>query len=180
MSKCEKGGLQSRTVAEFDASAILGTPFSVVLHNAVKEKMCPKTGIVLGHVLPMPEKLISVAAILRTCEPIKLNGSEIKFLRKSMDLKAKDLADRLCVSPEQYSRYENDKLPISNVYEKLLRGEVCLHHLDNVKHIDIDIRGVMAMKIQSAHDIEKPVVLRLAPVFVDQDKPVEKWKKQVA
>jgi len=181
MTKCKScGGVNTniQTVAKFDASGLLGSPFKVFMHNAVKEKVCADCGEVLGHIVPMPEKLIAVAAIVRACDARKLNGDEIKFLRKSLCLKSKILAERLGVSPEQFSRFENNKIVISEVYEKLLRGEVCLHHLENVQHIDVDIRDVIGMSIKSAYSISKPFVLDLAPITVTDDQQVRKWQNQ--
>lgn len=154
---CGEAKAGTKVLSEFDASGLLGTPFPVFIHDAVKEKHCTECGDVLGHIIPMPDNLIAVAAVLRAINPLKLNGDEIRFLRKSVGLKSKEMAKRLEISSEQYSRFETGKKPITEVYEKLLRAEVCLHHLESLRHIDVDIRGLLAMKIISVRDISKPI-----------------------
>ncbi|PZM07563.1 helix-turn-helix domain-containing protein [Rhizobium tubonense] len=179
-SKCANAKAETRVLAEFDASGLLGTPFVVLIHDAVKEKFCSGCEGIIGHVIPSPDNLVAVVAILRACNPIKLNGAEIRFFRKSVGLKAKEIAERLDLTPEQFSRYENGKKPISDVYEKLLRAEVCLHHLESVKKIDVDIRGLLAMNIVSVRDVAKPITLRLIQVTIDDDDNKTKWRNEAA
>ena len=71
--------------------------------------------------IPDVPGLIAAAAVARIMMPVKLNGSEIRFLRKAIELQAKDLARILSVRPETLSRWENDKEPIQVTPEKLLR-----------------------------------------------------------
>lgn len=106
MTKCTCCGManaETKVLASFDASGLLGTPFPVYVEDAVKEKTCAKCGEVLGHIIPIPDNLVAVAAVLRATNPIKLNGDEIRFLRKSVGLKAKEISKRMEISPEQYS-----------------------------------------------------------------------------
>lgn len=180
-AKCGAAKAEIRVIAEFDASGLLGTPFSVFIHEAVKEKYCLECGAVIGHVIPNPDNLIAVAAIFRACDPSKLSGAEIRFLRKSLCLKAKDMAARLDISAEQFSRYENGSRPISEVYEKLLRAMVCIHHLESAKTIDVDIRSINSMNIISARDVGNPLSYRLIQVPVDEPNGHGvKWRNEAA
>lgn len=52
----------------------------------------------------------------------RLTPDEIKFLRKFLGLSGKDLAARMGVSPETVSRWENDRQPMSEPNERLLRA----------------------------------------------------------
>ncbi len=58
------------------------------------------------------------------CEQRKalLRPTEIKFLRKDLQLKAKDLARTLGVTPETVSRWENGKKEIGEAHDRLLRS----------------------------------------------------------
>lgn len=167
-------------VPEFDASGLLGTPFAVYIYDCVKEKRDVKSGEVIAHIIPMPDDLIGITAILRACNPLKLSGSEIRFLRKSVCLKSKEMAERLEISPEQFSRFENDKKPISEVYEKLLRAEVCLHHSKNLDKVEIDVRGLLGMRIKSVRDVCTPLVLRLVKVEVSGGDDITRWRNEAA
>lgn len=52
----------------------------------------------------------------------RLTGAEVKFLRKELNLKSKKLAEILGVKPETFSRWENEKTPISETCDKFLRN----------------------------------------------------------
>lgn len=128
--KCK--GIEVRTLESFDVANLIGAPFKVVLSFAVLEKYCPECGSIKGHMIPKPQELIAVVGTLRACDPRKLNGKEIRFLRKSMGLNGKDFADRIGLSPAHLSKLENDREPINPRFERQLRMHVCLEHLDEV------------------------------------------------
>ena len=65
--------------------------------------------------------LLAAIAVARVKTPVKLKGEEIRFLRKALELTAKELALRLYVTPETISRWENDKENMSPPVGILLR-----------------------------------------------------------
>jgi transcriptional regulator with XRE-family HTH domain len=187
MNRCEKcgtGRLETRTLSEFSVAALVGTPFPVVLEDAVVEKFCAHCGAVAGHKIPEPDQLTAVVAIMRSCDPMKLNGREIRFLRKSMGWKAKELADRLAITPEHLSRFENGKVTVSEVYERLIRAFVCLVHVETAPHIDLDLSKFAEMKIISVRDAARRSVMRLTRERVPEERfPKQKsksvkWKRE--
>lgn len=167
-----KGQIGIRRLSTFDASTILGTPFAVVLHDAVDEKYCLECNSILGHIIPHPKDLSSVVAVLRAANPKKLCGKEIRFLRKSLARKAKDLADDIALSPEQLSRFENDKQPISEVYERLLRAIVCLGHFDTTSRLGIDAKHLLSMRIPSVRDCNDSVSTHLEFEIASIESPI--------
>jgi len=50
-----------------------------------------------------------------------LTGSEVRFLRKEIGMKSKDMAVALSIKPETYSRWENGKQTIAACHDKGLR-----------------------------------------------------------
>lgn len=50
-----------------------------------------------------------------------LTGAEIKFLRKRLGIRATDFANMISVTPEQVSRWENDKNPPSGSTDRFIR-----------------------------------------------------------
>jgi len=156
------GDVKLRRLIKYEASGLLGTPFPVVLHDAVDEKYCGNCGEVLGHIVPDPKSLIAVVAVLRAANPQKLTGKEIRFLRKSLARKAKDFAGDISLSAEQLSRFENDKQPASEVYEKLVRLTVCLGHLDHTVRLGVDHRTFLTMRICSVRDCEEKLEFHLS------------------
>lgn len=78
----------------------------------------------LKYGVPNIEDLFRVIAGLLVQKPERLSGSEAQFLRKWLGWSGQDTADRTGFTPEHVSRWENDKAPISETADKLLRGLV--------------------------------------------------------
>lgn len=68
-----------------------------------------------------------VLARARALEPRKLSGEELRFMRKAMGMKAKDMAKSLGITSEYLSRCENGKKTMSETTEKLFRLYVILN-----------------------------------------------------
>jgi len=64
-----------------------------------------------------------------------LQPAEIKFLRKDLHLKAKDLALTLGVTPSTVSRWENGKKEIGEAHDRLLRSIYMMYASEQVQHI---------------------------------------------
>jgi DNA-binding transcriptional regulator YiaG len=109
-----------RVSVRFEAIDI-GAPFKVVLHGAVRVTEDEATGKQLGYAIPDLEGLIAAVVISRVLHPRKLFGADIKFIRKAISLKQKDLASKLEMTPEHLSRCETDALPMASSSEKLFR-----------------------------------------------------------
>lgn len=78
----------------------------------------------LKYTLPQMEELFRVVAGLLVYKPERLSGAEARFLRKWLGWSGQDTAERLGFTPEHVSRWENDKVPISETADKLLRSLV--------------------------------------------------------
>jgi DNA-binding transcriptional regulator YiaG len=72
-------------------------------------------------VLPKLEQLHRVLAQTVAQGRSRLHGSEIRFLRKYLGHSGAEAASALSVTPETMSRWENDKVPISQSAERFLR-----------------------------------------------------------
>lgn len=189
MKICKHCGSDKREIQlldEFSVSDLLGAPFQVILERVVKEEVCAGCGKVLGHVIPQPDELSSIVAILRAFDANKLNGREIRFLRKSAGWKSKELAKKLSVSSEQLSRYENGHCAIGEVYERLLRALVFLAHMETAPSVDLDLSDFTEMQIRSARDANEMTTIRLvlAPAQKPKERPKVRpnvrWKRDLA
>lgn len=151
---------------------ILGIPLHLV--NAVRTYSCECTEDP-EIVIPNQQGLIAASAVLRALMPHKLNGSEIRYLRKACALSAKDLADLLSVVPETISRWENDKKPIGLLHEKLLRFNVAAKLEDQAPLITVDFNEIMEMKMTGfpqpgkSQELSLELVLRVAQEKQDDD-----------
>jgi putative transcriptional regulator len=55
------------------------------------------------------------------CKKQLLIGAEVRFLRKEIGMKSKEMAAALSIEPETYSRWENDKRQVEACHDKSLR-----------------------------------------------------------
>jgi DNA-binding transcriptional regulator YiaG len=85
------------------------------------------------HTCPKGHGFTGFTAIMKTYQaiadklltkPTPLTGEEIRFLRKHIGMSSKDFAEFMSVAPESVSKWENDKMPMTALYEKRLRARV--------------------------------------------------------
>ena len=100
-------------------------------------------------------------AITRSNDPLKLNGRDIRFLRKALGYSGKELAGRMEVTAETVSRWENDRELIGSTSEKLLRLIVGGMLEDEAPAIDFDSDAIVNMRIQPARLQEHLTPIRL-------------------
>jgi len=123
--KCPKCGEQL-----VEARATVDTPYRYVTSGL---KNIYLVGIVLRRckrcnsenaVVPRMADLHRAIARVLLDKPERLNGDELRFLRKHAGLSALDFAAQLQIEPETLSRFENDKQDLGVTTEKLARAIV--------------------------------------------------------
>ena len=67
-----------------------------------------------------------------------LQPEEIKFLRKDLHLKAKELSSTLGVTPSTVSRWENGKKAIGETYDRLLRSIYMMYASEQARYVLCD------------------------------------------
>lgn len=123
--KLEKIGTASnenevwKTLPEFRPN--LGSPYEIILHNAVRQCVDVDSGKVIETEIPNFGGLLKEIAAARVLHPRKLSAADIAFVRKAINLKGIELASLLGVSPEHLSRCENGSRVLSPSAEKLFR-----------------------------------------------------------
>ena len=121
-----------------------------------------------GVVVPDIPGLEAAMAVARVILPHKLNGREIRFLRRSLGLKAVTLASFLDVTPETLSRWENGPEAISTNAERVLRLRV-LHTLKGrapgVKASAGEILELKFLAVRLAHPVA--LIFKRVPVMKD-------------
>lgn len=183
MVKCTHCGgtdISQSVVPAYEADG-LGAPFRVVLEHAVKIDTCVKCGNVVGTYIPDMEGLLHAVVFSRALEPRKLGGPEVRFMRKAMGWKAKDLAKHLGITAEYLSRCENSQKVMSLGIEKLFRIYALLRTPDKAALKELNLSELFDLiQIDSLWDITKTLVFHFVrrPVVVE---PVtegdEKWRK---
>jgi len=127
MKTCGKCGGEARMqpISRYQVRKELVGGMHVELIDVVHNLVCESCGVVLRTDIPNLPGLIAAVAIGRSKADRKLSGQEIRFLRKALDETGKELAEHLDVTEETVSRWENDRLAISNSVERMLRLRVC-------------------------------------------------------
>lgn len=72
-------------------------------------------------IIPNVDGLMKVVAIAVLCNPCKLNGPEIKYLRKYVNKSARDFSRYLTVTHNHLSKLENGRYEITPRLDKLVR-----------------------------------------------------------
>ena len=119
MTQHELGAASVRVVHEYNMDT-LGAPFQITLIDSVRVELDPVTG---EEEISVPDVVGLINAVVRSRaeHPRKLNGKEIAFVRKALNVQAKLLASFLGMSPEHLSRCESGTKVMSVASEKLLR-----------------------------------------------------------
>jgi transcriptional regulator with XRE-family HTH domain len=155
-------GASTYVAEEFEAEDI-GAPFKIVLHKAVKVTKNDQTGKIVSYAIPDLDGLIAAVVITRILHPRKLFGADIKFIRKAISLKQKELASKLEMSTEHLSRCETGAVVMAASSEKLLRilslkYAIKLHSMKSgemkTKFEDAVDRLFDAIKPTPVHDVE--------------------------
>ncbi len=174
MNICSTCGGHASTETLLPLYQVTSIGLEVVVVETAVEYTCDKCGRKEVSV-PDLKGLTAAAAVTRVQLPQKLSSSEVKFLRKSIRLTAKQLGDCLEVSPETVSRWENDKTPIGPGSEKLLRLLVGIRIGECAPGVDFDEKAVLQMKVQSVYSSPQPTVMQFERVLV---KVAEKKEKK--
>jgi len=125
---------------------MFGIPITVT-NSAVVTK-CSSCDAEDGDVSIMhPERLMAAAAVYRCMLADRLNGSEIKFLRKAMGMSAKECGDKISTDPSTLSRWETDKQAMGQVSERLLRLTVVARLWKDAPGIDVDAEALTDLKL---------------------------------
>ncbi len=105
-----------------------------VLLYGVIQYACPECEETFTSI-PNMQKLHRVIGA-HICEQRKalLQPLEVKFLRKDLHLKAKDLAKALGVTPQTVSRWENGREQIGEAYDRLLRSIYMMYASEQANH----------------------------------------------
>jgi len=78
---------------------------------------CGESGVEIPRINAL-HRLISRDMV---CKKEKLSGDEVRFLRKQIRIKGKEMAELLAMKPETYSRWENGKQEVAPYHDRQLR-----------------------------------------------------------
>jgi putative zinc finger/helix-turn-helix YgiT family protein len=186
MRKCQVCGSNNATreTVPYHIEELLGMRVGVI--ESVQKDICTKCG---EEVITIPDVngLIAAVAVTRVMLPLKLNGTEIKFLRKAIGLSGKNLAELLGVRPETVSRWENNDAgtQIGSSGEKLFRIIVGQHikegDIDKAPAVDFNCKQISEMAINPLRIVDEKPLLSFERVKVKINrKTQEAWDEPLA
>ena len=185
MTMCSKcgGPVISSRIAQYVAENELQR-MGVVLVNTVDRHECQVCGAASIDIPDVPG-LIACVAVYRATMPWRLQGFEIKFLRKAMDISAKQFAELLEVQQETVSRWENDKWPMGPANEKLLRlltAQTLASRAPGVQHSAETIAQLKISAVQDVTQVPPPITLYYAEVLLNRSAPEPEgvWRERKA
>jgi DNA-binding transcriptional regulator YiaG len=169
---------EERVLDEYDATTHVG--LRVTVRNAAIERVDESGEETIE--LPKPRELRASAAIVRCLMPIKLQGWEIKAMRKIMNLTLADLAKKLDerTAPETVSRWESDAQPMGSYADKVLRLLICEELRKEAPGIEYNAGTLAAMKVQDPWRTNpdyqiRPIVLTLIHIKEQSGSIIETW-----
>ena len=178
--RCQKcdGEARSQVADSYEVpKEKLGIKNVLIVGGVVSRSVCPTCGEV-GITIPDLPGLIAAVAVARVRTQWRLEGDEIRFLRKACELTAKELAELLQVTAETVSRWENGKAPIGPSTEKLLRIHVGLALKERAPGVQFDQNEIVRLKITAVYEttaVPKMVFRRLP--MVNKAQAEEVWLK---
>jgi DNA-binding XRE family transcriptional regulator len=176
MDTCGKcgGGARIQPIPRHQMRKELMGGMHIELVDSVHALVCEKCGNIVRTDIPDTPGLIAAVSIARAKVNLKLNGDEIKFLRKAMGMSAKELAKEIRVSDETVSRWENGHLVMGDPMERIFRWKVCKaleEKAPGIKWDDDDILTRMNIVAVSA----QPLVMYFQRGLV---KRREQWREE--
>jgi putative zinc finger/helix-turn-helix YgiT family protein len=88
--------------------------------SGISQYKCRKCGEIYTEIPHVDELHLLIGKNI-VCKKELLTGPEVRFLRKEIGMKSKDMAAALSMEPETYSRWENGKQVIAAPHDKNLR-----------------------------------------------------------
>lgn len=127
-----------------------GIPFRVTLVDAVVAMCDRESGEIITTAIPDFEQLTAALAVLRAHHQRKLNGTELRFLRRAMGLSARGLARKLHVDAATLSRWEHEHAPLGEQSERLLRLLAVELLAERAAAVPTDRRWIIEMGLKAA------------------------------
>ncbi len=173
----------SRVLDEYDATPLVG--LKTVVHGAAIQHVEEGGDITIE--LPRVRELMATVSIARCLLPIRLRGSEIKAMRKIMDLTLGELAKKLDerTAAETVSRWESEAQPMGGFAEKLLRLLVCEELRKDASAVDYNASMIAHLRVvdpwKANPDYEVPAIhLMLVKMKELSGSIIETWDAKMA
>ena len=155
----------------------MGLPYPIVLLNAAEKVTHPQTGEVIGVAIPNSEELAAAVALALCFIPVRLTGTEIRFIRRVLGMTGQDLAAAVEMDPATLSRWEHDKQEIGAWADKAIRMAAVLRLQDRAPGSSLRPEDVVTLRLapRPANFCPSIHVRRVRPEHLDVDSEIKGW-----
>ncbi len=109
-----------------------------------------------------------------------LSGEEIRFLRKNLGMKSKDLAAKLGYEPEVFSKYENNRLTIGDHADRSIRMWYLIQKSKEVENYKSLIQAVDNFdKIGEGTIWRKDIEIPIASCFANRASQIQSSSTEI-
>ena len=126
---------------------LMGLPYPIVLLDAAEEITHPKTGETLGIAIPDSEELAAAVALALCFLPVRLTGTEVRFIRRVLGMSGQDLAAAVEMDPATLSRWENGKQDVGGWADKAVRMAAVLRLQDRAPGSSLRPEDVVTLRL---------------------------------
>lgn len=146
----------------------LGLPYPVILLDGAEEEIDDRTGEQVGISIPNMEGLIAAVAIARSLHPLRLDGSEVRFIRRAIGMSAADFAAALTLDAATLSRWENNRQTVGEWADKQVRFYAVTALRDRVG-VPVDADALIRLRTFEREGGDWPTIeLKLKPPVARQ------------
>jgi DNA-binding XRE family transcriptional regulator len=138
--------IKKREILEVYTDELFGIPIEI--RNCVIREETDKGRVLIT--IPDEEGLAAAAAMARALVPIKLSGDDIRMMRKTLGLKAKEFAEALDMNPTRLSHLEKTTDGLGHFTEANIRQYVCARLKARAPAIGYDPAEIVMMKAVNA------------------------------
>ena len=160
-------------VIERHEETSFGLPYPIVLLNAAQAEI-DDNGEMVGIHIPNLEGLVVAIAISRCLTPVRLDGREVRFIRRAIGKTAKDFAADIELDASTYSRWENGKQQVGAWADKQVMHAAVAYLKDKAPEMGADIRMISEMRFVSSEPIQSIEAHLTVPDECEQE-PAERW-----
>lgn len=114
---CSNCGADTRIIRDRYNLVDMGIPAVVTNMEMAECDKCGNVDPIIAHL----DDLMRTVAVAVVCSPSPLRGTDVRFLRKYIGKTAEEFARLLSVDKTTVSKWENDRDPVGNQSDRLMR-----------------------------------------------------------